>query len=111
MFRSSVALPGSHCLSTRVAGLFRKKDVAQADLAQVDLGTAYEGLCREERLNLRLCPPYALVTPSRARSSVRSVSTVDTSAMPSTRRGRKWRWNAVTTSWVTPSNWPVACTP
>jgi hypothetical protein len=40
---------------------------------------------------------------SRAASSAFSVATVETSMLPSTRCGRKWRWKAATTARVTPS--------
>ena len=39
----------------------------------------------------------------RVSASARSVSWVEASAMPSTRAGRKWRWNAVTTTRVASS--------
>lgn len=44
-------------------------------------------------------------------SSARRVARVDMSAVPSTRSGRKWRWNAATTSAVAESYWPVRGTP
>ena len=45
-----------------------------------------------------------LVSPrGRLISSASNVSSVERSATPSTRSGRKWRWNAVTTSAVGPS--------
>src|SRR6185437_5036111 len=43
----------------------------------------------------------------RLSNSACSVASVDTSATPSTRAGRKWRWNAVTTSIVGPSYFPL----
>jgi hypothetical protein len=39
----------------------------------------------------------------RAASSASSTSQVEQSASPSTRAGRKWRWNAVTTAAVASS--------
>jgi hypothetical protein len=44
-------------------------------------------------------------------TSARNVSSVEGSAMPSTRAGRKWRWNAVMTSRVASSKWPLSSTP
>ena len=46
--------------------------------------------------------PYASGA-GRVSISARSVSSVDGSATPSTRAGRKWRWKAVTTSRVASS--------
>jgi hypothetical protein len=47
--------------------------------------------------------PFYASGAGRVSSSARSVSIVDASARPSTRAGRKWRWNAVTTCCVASS--------
>src|SRR5262245_45027077 len=48
---------------------------------------------------------------SRAASSLANVLRVEASAIPSTRAGRKWRWNAATTSRVCASQVPLAAMP
>src|SRR5258708_2330875 len=52
-----------------------------------------------------------LTSAERLASSACKVVRVERSAMPSTRAGRKWRWNAVTTSMVGPSYFPLIGTP
>src|SRR5579872_983894 len=47
----------------------------------------------------------------RLASSACKVTSVEWSATPSTRAGRKWRWKAVTTSMVALSYFPVIGTP
>jgi hypothetical protein len=47
----------------------------------------------------------------RCASKSANVLRVEASQMPSTRCGRKWRWKAVTTSWVTLSKMPLAAMP
>ena len=54
-------------------------------------------------LDLRLARLAFCAAELAGASSLRSVSRVEVSAMPSTCAGRKWRWNAVTTCLVASS--------
>ena len=51
------------------------------------------------------------VAAGSAAISRSSVSAHETSQTPSTRAGRKWRWNAITTYCVAMSNWPETSWP
>jgi len=54
------------------------------------------------RSKLRARAAMFLTWP-RFASKSRKVLRVDSSLSPSTRSGRKWRWNAATASWVAES--------
>src|SRR5262249_62259589 len=53
----------------------------------------------------------ALGWASRAAIRSFSVAAVEASMLPSTPRGRKWRWKAATASPLAPTRWPEAVTP
>ena len=74
-------------------------------LTSVGMGSArrrVKGLRRF--LAARVQPALACsILASRSDTSALSVVSVETSSTPSTRAGRKWRWNAATASRVVPS--------
>ena len=60
---------------------------------------------RQEAGRVSVLRPREATVRTRPRVAIRfcSVARVDSSQTPSTRSGRKWRWNAVTTAWVAES--------
>jgi hypothetical protein len=95
-------------------GLSSRADLsalARAAVRPTDRGKHGEGLGRGQDPHPLQLAWRDANRASRSAISPRNVAVVEASSTPSTRMGRKCRWNAATASRVVPSIYPVATTP
>ena len=99
---------GNGCLCQRRAAAANRGDSGKVFRALLAGSPAARSLRQRPGRYLLLArwsAPYVLADRAAARRS--SVAMVELSMRPSTRAGRKWRWNALTTNSVVLSTRPV----